>query len=41
MTYEFRLLGKDLDRAAFSCGEPSLDAYLAKQAMQPTFRMGA
>ncbi len=34
MKYEFRLLGKDLDRAAFSCGEPALDVYLAKQAMQ-------
>jgi len=34
MKYEFRLLGKDLDRATFSCGEPALDAYLAKQAMQ-------
>jgi len=34
MTYEFRLLGKDLNRAAFSCGEPSLDAYLRTQATQ-------
>jgi GNAT superfamily N-acetyltransferase len=31
---EFRLLGSDLDRAAVSCGEPSLDTYLKTQATQ-------
>ena len=34
MTYAFRRLGKDLNRAAFSCGEPSLDTYLKQQASQ-------
>lgn len=32
--YEFRPLGKDLDRAAFACGEPSLDDYLKTKATQ-------
>lgn len=32
--YEFRPLSKDLDRAAFACGEPSLDDYLKTKATQ-------
>lgn len=34
MGREFRLLGKDMHRAAFSCGEPSLDIYVKTQATQ-------
>lgn len=34
MKYSFRLLGRDLNRAAFACGEPSLDDYIKTKASQ-------
>ena len=34
MTYEIELLASHHDRTAFSCGEPSLDAYIQRQAGQ-------
>jgi GNAT superfamily N-acetyltransferase len=34
MQYEFGLLSSAHDRTGFSCGEPSLDAYLKTQATQ-------
>lgn len=37
----FTLLGKHHDRAAFSCGEPSLDDYIQKRASQDIKRYAA
>jgi GNAT superfamily N-acetyltransferase len=34
VAHEIRLVGKDLNRAAFSSGEPSLNTYLKTQATQ-------
>jgi GNAT superfamily N-acetyltransferase len=38
MAYEFEPLGRQHDRAAFSCGELSLDSYLKQQATQDVRR---
>lgn len=39
--FTISLLANQHDRAAFSCGEPSLDSYLQKQAKQDTRRDAA